>query len=315
MTSKEKFDWIKENISIVDYASSIGFTPVRKGKYYSLKEHDSIIIDTNKNVYWQNSISGYGKCIGEMGSIIDFAMKFCNMSFYEVIRQFEGDISRDSQCQVRKEKRISDKTLKLPGKDSNMRKVYAYLIKTRNIKPDVVQFFVDNKMLYQDKNGNCVFVSYDIKNNDIPVFACRRGTNTYKPFYGDVEGCDYSQCFYVDNESNEIVVTESVIDAMSIMTMTNNHEKYNYLALAGVGKWEAIKTYLDKGKIKKIIIATDNDKTNDNQGGIPCAQLICSYVKENYPDVVRKWKLPPKQYGKDWNDVLKSYKECKKNDY
>ena len=48
MTSKEKFDWIKENISIVDYASSIGFTPVRKGKYYSLKEHDSIIIDTHK---------------------------------------------------------------------------------------------------------------------------------------------------------------------------------------------------------------------------------------------------------------------------
>lgn len=31
MTSKEKFDWIKENISIVDYAASIGFTPVRKG--------------------------------------------------------------------------------------------------------------------------------------------------------------------------------------------------------------------------------------------------------------------------------------------
>ena len=155
MTSKEKFDWIKENISIVDYASSIGFTPVRKGKYYSLKEHDSIIIDTHKNVYWQNSISGYGKCIGEMGSIIDFAMKFCNLSFYEVIRQFEGDIPRDSQCQVRKEKRISDKTLKLPAKDANMRKVYAYLIKTRNIKPDVVQFFVDNKMLYQDKNGNC----------------------------------------------------------------------------------------------------------------------------------------------------------------
>lgn len=51
MTSKEKFDWIKENISIVDYASSIGFTPVRKGKYYSLKEHDSIIIDTHKNIY------------------------------------------------------------------------------------------------------------------------------------------------------------------------------------------------------------------------------------------------------------------------
>lgn len=48
MKAKEKCEWIKENISIVDYASSIGFTPVRKGKYYSLKEHDSIIIDTHK---------------------------------------------------------------------------------------------------------------------------------------------------------------------------------------------------------------------------------------------------------------------------
>ena len=149
-------------------------------------------------------------------------------------------------------------------------------------------------------------------------FRCspvEEGTNTFKPFYGDVAGCDYAKCFYVDNESNVLVVTESVIDAMSIMSLVDSNEKYNYLALGGVGKWEAIKTYLDKGNIKKIIIATDNDKTNDNQGGIPCAQFICSFVKENYPDVERKWKLPPKQYGKDWNDVLKSYKECKKNDY
>lgn len=311
MKAKEKCEWIKQNISIVDYASSIGFTVVRKGKFYSLKEHDSIMIDPYKNVYWQNSIPGYGRCIGEKGSIIDFIMRFDNMSLYEVIRQFEGEIPNDSQCHVRKEKRVFSQTMKLPEKDTNMRKVFAYLIKTRKINQKVVQFLVDNKMLYQDLNGNCVFVSYDIKNKNIPVFACRRGTNTYKPFYGDVEGCDYSQCFYVDNESNEIVVTESVIDAMSIMTMINNHKKYNYLALAGVGKWEAIKTYLDKGKIKKIIIATDNDKKNDNQGGIPCAQLICSYVKENYPDMERKWKLPPAKYGKDWNDVLKGMEELR----
>ena len=42
MKAKEKCEWIKQNISIVDYASSIGFTVVRKGKFYSLKEHDKI---------------------------------------------------------------------------------------------------------------------------------------------------------------------------------------------------------------------------------------------------------------------------------
>ena len=84
-------------------------------------------------------------------------------------------------------------------------------------------------------------------------------------------------------------MTESVIDAMSIMTMINNHKKYNYLALAGVGKWEAIKTYLDKGKIKKIIIATDNDKTNDNQG--------VSHAHSLYVRTLRKIILTWKENG------------------
>lgn len=301
MTSKEKFDWIKENISIVDYASSIGFTPVRKGKYYSLKEHDSIIIDVGKNVYWQHSVPGYGSCIGEMGSVIDFAMKFCNMSFYEVVKEFEAGIPKEStQVSTKRERRIEEKQLILPKKDINMRKVFAYLIKTRHIKPDIVQFFVDNKMLYQDINGNCVFVSYDLNNGVVPVFACRRGTNTFKPFYGDVVGCDYSQCFYVENDSNVLVVTESVIDAMSVMSLVGEYKKYNYLALGGVGKWDAVKTYLKTGQIKEVINSTDND-----QGGIACAQCICSYIRENYPNVRRRWNLPPKKYGKDWNEILK----------
>ena len=41
-----------------------------------------------------------------------------------------------------------------------MRRAYAYLTKTRWIDPDVVQDFVDRKMLYQDVKGNCVFLAY-----------------------------------------------------------------------------------------------------------------------------------------------------------
>lgn len=59
-----------------------------------------------------------------------------------------------------------------------MRRAYAYLIKTRYIDQDVVQDFVNQKMLYQDQRGNCVFVSYD--KDKQPVFACKRGTNTEK---------------------------------------------------------------------------------------------------------------------------------------
>ena len=69
---------------------------------------------------------------------------------------------------------------------------------------------------------------------------------------------------------------------------------------------------MKSGKFKKVIIAVDNDITEDNQGGIPCARYICSYIKENYPDITRRWKLSPLKYGKDWNKVLQTIFNLKK---
>lgn len=298
---------IKENVNIVEYAARSGFTPIRKGKYYSLKEHDSIMMDASKNVYWQNSIPGSGRSKGERGSVIDFAMKFnalsLNEALYHLLNEC-GEVTTKPQSQKTEQIEVSNE-LTLPQKSNNMHKVFAYLVKTRHIGQNVVQDMVKRKMLYQEyKYGNCVFVGYDIDEKDKPVFACLRGTNTYKKFIGDVAGCDYSKCFYVDNDKDTLIVTESVIDALSVMTLLGRrYKEHNYLALGGIGKWEAVKTYLDTGKIKKVIIATDND-----QGGISCAKSICSYIRENYPGVDRRINLPPKIYGKDWNDVIASNK-------
>ena len=56
---------IKEQIRIIDYAPRLGFTVKRKGKYYSLKEHDSVIIDPEKNCFWRNSVPTIGTAIGK----------------------------------------------------------------------------------------------------------------------------------------------------------------------------------------------------------------------------------------------------------
>ncbi len=294
---------IRDEIKIVDYAASIGLTVLRKGKYFSLKEHDSVIIDPNKNCYWRNSTPGKGNSIGKGGSIIDFAMEFGKMSMYDAISDLSGKITWRKKTEIKQQKKVDDKKakakIKLPKPDKNMHKVYAYLTKTRHIAWTVVQDFTDRKMLYQDEYGNCVFVAYDVDDQRKPVFATRRGTNTYKPFYGDVKGCDYTKCFYVDNHSDILCITESVIDAMSIITMTlHNGKKMNYLILTGVGKWKSIAHYL-KRNIKKVYIALDND-----QSGINTAISICSYIKQKYPNIKREWKLPPKSKGKDWNKVL-----------
>lgn len=303
MDKSEKFRRIRESINILDYARSIGFTPIKKGKYYSLKEHDSVMIDDDKNIYWQNSVPGAGSSIGKQGSVIDFAMRFNNMTCYEVISEFEKFIKGDNKT---RESRVQKKQLPnkivLPEKDTNMRKVFAYLVKTRCISASVVQDMVDRKMLYQDVNGNCVFVGYDLNDKNKIVFSNRRGTNTEKPFYGDIKGCDYNKCLYIDNESDTLCITEAVIDAMSIMTMTiNNEEKYNYLILAGVGKWKCVDIYLKTGKYKKVLIAVDNDKA-----GLETAENIWNFMQEHYSNIDKSKVLPPAKQGKDWNKVLQT---------
>ena len=56
---------IVDNIRIVDYASELGFTLVRRGKYFTLKEHDSVMIDPEAELFlekfywwwlWKNCI-------------------------------------------------------------------------------------------------------------------------------------------------------------------------------------------------------------------------------------------------------------------
>lgn len=308
---------IKDEVSITDYARYMGFTILKKGSYYTLKEHDSVMISLKRKKYWQNSNPSGGRALGTGGSVIDFAMNFGGYSRDEAIRELIrfGNIRYDNEPMI-KQTRELQKTeninieLNLPEASDSVRNVFAYLIKTRAIAKEVVTELMKRQMIYQDIHKNCVFVGYDIDNMDKVVYACLRGTNTYKQFRGDVQGCDYSKGIYVQNGSEKLVVAEAFIDAMSIMTINGKDwKKYDYIALGGTGKYEAIKTYLDKGKTKKLLIATDNDK-----GGINAAEIIRDFVKKNYPDVLVKFCLPPTS-GRDWNELLKECSHEKLNQF
>ena len=79
-----------------------------------------------------------------------------------------------------------------------MRRVYAYLVKTRLIDREVVNYFAKAKLLYESceksKDGmkeyhNAVFVGYDEKG--VPRHAHKRGIYTLgQAFKGNVDGCD-----------------------------------------------------------------------------------------------------------------------------
>ncbi|MBS6799170.1 MAG: toprim domain-containing protein [Firmicutes bacterium] len=284
---------IKENVKITDIAGDLNLTLEKVGSYYTLQEHDSVRIEPRKNIFIQNST-------GRAGSVIDFVMLFGNMKFKEAIDFLTGKkhLERKKSEKV-KASTEEKKDFILPEKTNTMRNVFAYLIKSRGIEGSVVSEFVKRRNLYQDKRNNCVFVSY--KENK-PIFACLRGTDTKHRFLGDVSGSDYKYSFFIDNGAKKLIIIESVIDAMSVMTLYfMNGDKYmefDYLALAGTQKWEEpIKTHLYKRGYEKVLLCLDNDAA-----GRLASEKIEKYISDIAPQITVKRVLPKK--GKDYNEYL-----------
>lgn len=318
--SAQMVEWLKSNIKVEDVCKSFGYTPLKVGSvYYTLKEHDSVRINTDKNCFFWNSA-------GIEGSVIDACAALGNMNVHEscnYLYEMAGGrekvyeyacggkmpdvsepkfINRNNKNLPEKEK--ENKEIKLPAKNGNYRNVYAYLTKSRMISVGVVNEFVKRDMLYQDNMNNCVFVSRDKEGK--PVFACKRGTNTNRRFIGDVEGCNYNKGFYIDNAADKLIVTESVIDAMSRMTLMEqagaDYHQFNYLAMSGTEKQESILNVLKENQnIKEVELSLDNDA-----GGILATSQIEELLKDK--DVVVT-KNQPNHIGYDWNDVLQLDKQ------
>lgn len=288
-----------KKISITEYARQMGFTPVKIGSYYTLKEHDSVRIDPRKNIFFRNST-------GDRGTVIDFVMAFKGVSCGEAIKLLCDEIELPKVYKEQNSVPQKKKELILPAKARNMKNVFAYLVKTRCINQKIVQEMVDRGMLYQDERNNCVFVSRN--ENGKSVFATVRGTNTDKKWVGDVSGCDYSHSFFIDNCSRNLIVTESVIDAMSMMDIKEqkgeNHQEYNYLSVSGLGKSrEALGYHLGKTLYDIVFLAFDNDDK-----GREIAKEMKKHIESINQDISVSMLIP--EAAKDWNEELQKEKGC-----
>ena len=277
----------------------MGFTPVKIGSYYTLKEHDSVRIDPRKNIFFRNST-------GDRGTVIDFVMAFKGVSCGEAIKLLCDEIELPKVYKEQNSVPQKKKELILPAKARNMKNVFAYLVKTRCINQKIVQEMVDRDMLYQDERNNCVFVSRN--ENGKSVFATVRGTNTDKKWVGDVSGCDYSHSFFIDNCSRNLIVTESVIDAMSMMDIKEqkgeNHQEYNYLSVSGLGKSrEALGYHLGKTLYDIVFLAFDNDDK-----GRKIAKEMKKHIESINQDISVSMLIP--EAAKDWNEELQKEKGC-----
>lgn len=313
MTILEKVKMIR----IIDYARTCGFTLSRIGKYYTLKEHDSVRIDDEKNCFWRNSTFSRGSK-GHAGTVIDFAMEFENYAtardaIYAIADKY--GITADSDylpprskptsnvvAETNKAHSSTSNTFLLPNSVSKIDDIVHYLCDVRKLDNDLVNSFIQRGLLYQDTRRNCVFVSPD------KTFACLRSTGE-KRFVRDVEGSNYDNCFFLldDNVSvpQTIVVTESVIDMMSVMTYIRRYPKYlskysdkAFLALSGTNKIQSLFVHLKNYPcISTVVFALDNDKA----GQSAVTKAVDTLVDTGFKGTIF-FAYPPN--FKDWNECI-----------
>ena len=190
------------------------------------------------------------------------------------------------------------KEFRLPQANTNMHRVYAYLIKQRFIAPEVITHFAKQHTLYEDKeHHNAVFVGID--ENGVPRQASKRSTNSYgNSFRITCQGSDTRYSFAHFGESKRLYVFEAPIDMMSFLTLyPKEWQKHSYIDMNGVYENAVLTALKNHSNMSEVILCVDND-----EGGIEAVDRLKDILTENgYTDVKR---LAPK--FKDWNEVLKA---------
>ena len=189
----------------------------------------------------------------------------------------------------------------LPPVHSDMRRVYAYLVKHRNIDRSVVAHFARERLLYEDaKYHNAVFVGTD--EEGVPRHAHKRSTNSYgKAFRLNVEGCNPRYSFHHMGTDESLYVFEAPIDMLSYITLhPEDWQRHSYVACCGTSIQPVAKMLERMPQIHTVLLCLDNDEAGHLANQRMMAQLEADYTVE---------RLVPE--NKDWNDDLTTVREQK----
>ena len=258
--------------------------------YDSSGKHDSITIRGSK---W------FDHKIQTGGGAIKFMQEFYGMDFQTAVQELLGQtvtlLSHSPPKAIAKEEK---KEFRLPQANTNMHRVYAYLIKQRFISPDIISYFAKQHTLYEDKeHHNAVFVGID--ENGVPRQASKRSTNSYgNSFRITCQGSDTRYSFAHFGESKRLYVFEAPIDMMSFLTLyPKDWQKHSCIAMNGVYENAVLTALKNHSNLSEVILCVDND-----EGGIEAVDRLRDILNENgYSNVKRL--APP---YKDWNEVLKA---------
>lgn len=348
------FKTLRDSINILEYArDQLGFTiePVGRGGLFTTSQHDSLRIYSNNNSFYRYSNGRGGDiiefirefdtdCGADLNQKGDFKIALKKATEYynkyhpkplqlnnsydqykmsDVVTQF-GTQGKDKLVNSIHE--LGDRmpynleSPKMPLGVQDAREVYNYL-RERCISEDVINSWLDRRILYQDKYKNCVFVGKDFDNN-VKSGVIRStdknatGANAKRNVKHSVGLVGIS---YENPNAKDLYVTEAPIDAMSIQTLLGpqSADQSSFLSINSVSNLKALEFYLYTHKtdnLENIYICFDND-TAGIEGAEKANQLLAEVKNRrdekgnSIGDIdnveVHIWRPPG---VKDFNDYL-----------
>lgn len=302
-------------VNLLEYAKSLGMEFESRGSNDTLywKGH-SLNITQSKNMYYRFSDN-------TGGNVINFAMEIEGLSFTEAVRKLCGEeVQKNYQSsltvaasgdtapvQQLKEKMV------LPKANEKASRVFAYLVKTRKIDPEIVSKMIKERRIYENDKHSCVFVGYNEKGK--PGYASVRSTNAEGNVYrGEVKNSDKRFGFTMRGlpKSDTVYVFEAPIDVLShasLMKLGGGDWQEDWRISLGGTADLALQQFLKTHPwIKNIHFATDNDlqgnkvlKNERKKDGT----IKIGYMKK-YKDMgYETYREEP--LHKDFNEDLKFY--------
>lgn len=307
---KNKYPFTEEQMKQVFETSLVDFA-IRNG--FKLKESDrkTFKVENMGGLFiFKNGKGFYHFTTGIKGNILDFAKEYLGLDFKQAVESILGvkAYGNIGSFYVHKEEKPK-KPFELPPKAENFNRVIAYLVGTRKIDKEVVNYFINQGKIYQSKEQNkkgifynCAFVGYD--ENNVPKYCSLRSPSSKSNFRQDIESSDKSYGFTFNGTSNNLYVFESPIDLMSHITLFKldgkiDWKKDNRVSCGGLFNM-AIDTYLKQNKnIENIIFCFDNDVgKEENYGQDKAKEFGKMYKQLGYNCYIHK------PINKDFNEDL-----------
>ncbi len=276
------------SVDLVDFLERQGEKLTRSGREWRWKRYDSVTVLGSE--WFRHSRK-------EGGHAIDFVQEFYNLSFPEAVQWLLGGEAGVEWNQTSKSAPAPKKEFKLPRMNSDMRRVFAYLIKQRFIDRDLLTHFARKKLIFEDAEyHNAVFVGVDEKG--IARHAHKRGTYTQgEPYKGNVEGSDPRYSFHWNGKSTKLYVFEAPVDMLSFITLyPENWQEYSYVTLDGVTEHALLQQLRHNSHLQEVILCLDHD-----EAGIEANSRLKDILSENgYSNTNVMQSI-----NKDWNEDLK----------